>query len=264
MKVFAAVALAVLMAPAIVSADTIRLKDGSTIKGRVVKFSNNEFTVQLDSLGAAGGSRAVINIDDVDSIEFDSAGARSDSARDTGQNSGVRAQDPARAKPPSDVKSPAKKTPPADESEGDDDSLDSVRSDKTKGASSEIGNVQSTDVSVQATGEWVSTGVTLKIGQKVRITSTGDARFRGKTFGPDGIEEPDPGKLLRDANAGALIAVIGDDNDDFILVGKSKQFTATRNGRLYLAVNEGSIKDYSGSFRCRVEAEIGQAPAKRQ
>lgn len=267
MKAFVAVCLAALLTPALVSADTIRLKDGSTIKGKVVKFSNNEFTVQLDTTSSGGGSRALINIDDVESIEFDAAGSKSETTRGSGSPEASTARSTTRTKPASAAKPGEKANPPFDESEGDDDALDSVRPAKSKsgsGNASEIGSIQATDLSVPASGEWTSTGIMLKIGQKVRINSTGEAKFRSRTFGADGLDEPDPEKLLRDANAGVLIAVIGDDNDDFFLIGKSKEFTATRNGRLYLAVNEGATKDYSGGFRCRIEAEIGPPASKRE
>lgn len=258
MKALLAVFLTVLMAPAMVCADTIKLKDGSMIKGKVVKFSNSEFTVQLESSGS-GGSRALINIDDVESIEFDSAGTKP-AARDSDSP-----RSPAPTRPSTGVRPADKSNPPLDESEEDDDALDSVRSAKSKsGAGAEIANIQATDVSVPANGEWTSTGIVLTLGQKVRINSTGEVKFRGRTFGPDGADESDPDKLLGSAQAGALIAVIGDDNDDFFVIGKNKQFTATRKGRLYLAVNEGLLKEYSGGFRCRLEVEIGGAPAKRE
>ena len=60
---------------------------------------------------------------------------------------------------------------------------------------------------------------------------------------------------MRSQPTGALIAVIGDDNDDFILIGRSKDFVAQRDGVLFLGVNEGNLSDNSGNFDIVIEAE---------
>ena len=60
---------------------------------------------------------------------------------------------------------------------------------------------------------------------------------------------------MRNQLTGALIAVIGDDNDDFILIGRSKDFVAQRDGVLFLGVNEGNLSDNSGNFDIVIEAE---------
>jgi hypothetical protein len=52
---------------------------------------------------------------------------------------------------------------------------------------------------------------------------------------------------------GGLMAVIGDDNNDFIFIGERKRFTVTRDGTLYLGVNEAELKDNSGSFDVTIE-----------
>ncbi len=54
---------------------------------------------------------------------------------------------------------------------------------------------------------------------------------------------------------GALIAVVGDDNNEFIFVGNSREFTATRDGALFLGVNEGNLDDNSGTFDVRIEID---------
>ena len=71
---------------------------------------------------------------------------------------------------------------------------------------------------------------------------------------------PDNDKLVRNEATGALIAVIGDDNDDFILVGGRRDFVAQRDGVLFLGVNEGDLKDNTGSYDVVIEAEAGSAP----
>src|SRR3989440_11563059 len=56
-------------------ADTIRLKDGSVIRGQIVSFKNEQFTILVGSGTRGRKSQITVYMEDVDSIEFDSAGA---------------------------------------------------------------------------------------------------------------------------------------------------------------------------------------------
>src|SRR5258708_13074739 len=53
-------------------ADTIRLKDGSVIRGQIVGFKNEQFTIVVGSGARGRKSRITVYMEDVDSIEFDS------------------------------------------------------------------------------------------------------------------------------------------------------------------------------------------------
>jgi hypothetical protein len=64
---------------------------------------------------------------------------------------------------------------------------------------------------------------------------------------------------MRNEPTGALIAVVGDDNDDFILVGTRRDFVAQRDGVLFLGVNEGNLTDNTGMYDVVIEAETGSA-----
>src|SRR5437868_13592239 len=57
-----------------VLADTIRLKDGSVIRGQIVSFKNEQFTILVGSGARGRKSRITVYMEDVDSIEFDSNG----------------------------------------------------------------------------------------------------------------------------------------------------------------------------------------------
>ncbi len=70
-----------------------------------------------------------------------------------------------------------------------------------------------------------------------------------------GIAEDDPEKLMPGRPTGALIAVIGDDNDDYIFIGNLREFVAQRSGKLYLGINEGDLSDNSGSYEAQVEVQ---------
>src|SRR5919202_6645314 len=58
-------------------ADTIHLKDGQVIRGQIVSFRDQQFTVLIGSGARGRRSQVTIYMEDVDSIEFDSAGASS-------------------------------------------------------------------------------------------------------------------------------------------------------------------------------------------
>jgi hypothetical protein len=87
------------------------------------------------------------------------------------------------------------------------------------------------------------------------VTGTGTVSLgRGQTSTPSGLPDlEDDQKLLKAVATGALIAVIGDDNNDFIYIGESREFTAGRDGALYLGVNEGNLSDNKGSYDVKVE-----------
>src|SRR5207253_8689941 len=67
-------------------ADTVRLKDGSVIRGQIVSFKNEQFTIMVGSGARGRKSRITVYMEDVDSIEFDSAGNASGPTDDTSGN----------------------------------------------------------------------------------------------------------------------------------------------------------------------------------
>src|SRR5712692_118671 len=67
--------------------------------------------------------------------------------------------------------------------------------------------------------------------------------------------------ITRTQPPGGLIAVIRDDNDDFIFGGRSRDFVVQRDGVLFLGVNEGNLSDNSGNYDVVIEAEaVGGNP----
>ena len=102
---------------------------------------------------------------------------------------------------------------------------------------------------------WTNSGWVVKKGQRIRISSTGQVSIgAGKMTGPGGLYDlEDNAKLLKSVPTGALIAVIGDDNNEFIYIGTEREFVAARDGSLFLGVNEGNLNDNKGSFDVKVE-----------
>ena len=97
----------------------------------------------------------------------------------------------------------------------------------------------------------------MRKGQRLRISASGRVSLgRGRFSTPGGLTGVlDNEKLMRNEATGALIAVIGDDNDDFILIGPRREFIAQRDGVLFLGVNEGDLTDNTGSYDIVIEAE---------
>ena len=107
------------------------------------------------------------------------------------------------------------------------------------------------------TNGWTSTGYVVRKGQRLRITATGRVMLgQGRSATPAGISSlPDPSKLMPSEPTGAIIAVIGDDNNDFIFIGSRREFVANRSGYLFLGVNENYLEDNKGAFDAILEVE---------
>jgi len=106
---------------------------------------------------------------------------------------------------------------------------------------------------------WTNSGLVVRKGQRLRISATGRVSLGGGRFStPAGLAgSPDSEKLMRSEATGALIAVIGDDNDDFLLIGTRRDFVSQRDGVLFLGVNEGNLADNTGTYDVVIEAEAG-------
>src|SRR5215212_7356493 len=78
-------------------ADTIRLKDGSVIRGQVIAFNNQQFTVLVGSGARGRRSQITLYMEDVESIEFDSAAGSPTASND---DMGNRPSTPTTNRPP--------------------------------------------------------------------------------------------------------------------------------------------------------------------
>jgi len=225
-----------------VLADTIRLKDGSVIRGQIVSFKSEQFTIVVGSGARGRKSRITVYMEDVDSIEFDSAGNANNSTGpndDNTSNTQPTYQPPANTQPSNNQ--PTYPPPTSNNSAAQPTFFQvnvRVRADNTSNG-------------------WTNTGLVVRRGQRLRITASGRVSLGNNRFStPDGLPNiPDRDKLMRNQPTGGLIAVIGDDNDDFIFVGRSRDFVAQRDGVLFLGVNEGNLSDNSGLFEVVIEAE---------
>lgn len=105
--------------------------------------------------------------------------------------------------------------------------------------------------------DWTNTYVNVRRGDTVVVQASGSIALdlAGHVCGPDGTTIKDPGKLIPDKPTGALIAVIGVDNNDFMYVGSNGRFVAARTGLLFLGVNEEDLTNNSGSLTAKVRVE---------
>lgn len=293
-----------ILTAALVRADTIYLKNGSVLKGKVASFADDQFIVLLD-MGGRSSSRAMIFTGDVTRIEFDSPPASTTSegtsapekeiARESSPvesppaEKSSREADPVKTSSSTDREKSSEKptresSPPESEPKSEPKRDEEPKRDiepKREVESPPVEKVEKTDppvadppaekpvrkptglvrtqsVDIVAKRDWTSTGLIVKRGDRITINASGTVTLdQGgeRTSGPEGMELSDARKLMPDHPTGALIAVISSDNDDFIFVGRSTEFIATRDGLLFLSVNEGVLADNTGSYKAVIEIE---------
>lgn len=277
-------------------ADTIHLKNGSVLKGKVTSFADDLFVVMLDTGSGRYMSRAMIYMGDVARIEFDSApnaatdtaNTNTDTANANGNTAPPAGNNPsilpsitqprveiARNNQPPVEQPPARDTQPATDPvrEPEPSQPDLPKAPTANAGESDIeraprkltGPVRTANIDVVATRDWTSTGLIVKRGDLIRINASGVVTLNPVTdqsSGPEGSDVPDARKLMADRPTGALIGVIGADNDDFIFIGRSAEFTAVRDGLLFLSINEGTLSDNVGAYKAIIELQAQNASAQ--
>ncbi len=112
------------------------------------------------------------------------------------------------------------------------------------------------NVQVTLDSNWVDSGVFIRRGERVQVNATGVITVGRARITPDGLPRTDPSAPLPNANEGKLIGAISNDpSAQIIELGSSREFTADRNGRLYLTANRGSFTDARGAFDVQVRRE---------
>lgn len=224
-------------------ADTIRLKDGSVIRGQVIGFKDQQFTILIGGGAKGRKGTTTVYVEDVESIEFDSTSSGSTQSDDSTASSVPANTQPSRPAP--------QNTTPSNPSRTSD-----------PGPANSAPTFFTIKVGVKADSSnngWTNSGLVVRKGQRIRIIASGRVSLgKGRYSTPGGVSTiVDNDKLMRNEATGALIAVIGDDNDDFLLIGPRRDFVAQRDGVLFLGVNEGDLADNTGSYDIVIEAEAG-------
>ncbi|MEZ5307332.1 MAG: LecA/PA-IL family lectin [Pyrinomonadaceae bacterium] len=246
-------------------ADTIRLKDGSQIKGKIISFANGQFVILIGS----GDRQRQMHFfaDEIESIEFDSTPAntmtnpsvsqndsRPSYSTETDGNTTIITVGSSTKTPNPQSNPPVTKTP--DPIPVSTPQPIPVSTPATTAASKPI-QVKVKVLADNTANGWTNAGWVVRKGQKIRISGAGRISLgNGRFSGPGGIATlPDDNKLIADRPTGGLIAVIGDDNNDFVFVGDTMEFVAERDGALFLGVNEGMLDDNSGAFDVVIEID---------
>ncbi len=242
--------------------DVIRLKDGQVIRGEIVAFRDQQFTVLVGRGERGRRSRMTIYMEDVESIEFDATAGGDTSGTTTGaqEEEAVSRPEPIRPQP---TPTPRPVDPRPSGSQTGGTSVPSTRP-TSPGTSTPAGGTDSAffpdrdRVRADNTANgWTDSGLMVRRGQRLRVSATGRVSLgQGRFSTPTGLPRVmDTEKLMRNEPTGGLIAVVGDDNDEFIFIGANREFYAPRDGRLFLGVNEGNLADNTGTYDALIEVE---------
>lgn len=296
---------------AAVLADTIRLKDGSVIKGKIIGFRDGQFVVSIGD--GARARQMTFFADEVEAIEFDSTSApvkisnpvgdantnrpantqsaNTNSAPNSNtvsnQNSNVIIVGKGDANNANTNSAPGytnslpvnsntntitigntaspnsnKTTPDSNSAPANVNTVSTKPTPTPVNTNSNSSRVKPIQLTVKVLADntangWTNAGWVVKKGQKIRISGRGQVSLgNGNYAKADGIKSlADKDKLMSGEATGALIAVIGDNNNDFVFIGASREFVADRDGMLFLGINEGNLNDNSGAFDVTIEIE---------
>src|SRR5688572_23250239 len=208
----------------VATADTIYLRGGTTLRGTVLGFINGRFAIQLTAA-------ATVPVRPNDNRSQTGAAATTRTVA-AGEVLFLRPRD-------------------IEKLEIDGRSLDDAR-------------YQTRTVDVSLSPNWIDTGVDVRRGERIRIDATGTIYANRMRITPAGLTRRDPTAPLPNVAEGKLIGVIGNDFDSPIIeIGSGGEFTADRDGRLYLTINRSNYTDARGAFSVRVRKEIDLAAMAR-
>ncbi len=252
---------------AVALGDTIRMKDGQVIRGQIISFRDQQFTVLIGTGTGGRRSRLTVYMEDVESIEFDNEGGAADAGGPSRTTDDTAAARPEPARPqPTPQRTEPRPDPPRPTLGGTNGPNTGGTTPRTNTgtapASGGAADSQFFPVRIRVRADnssngWTDSGLMVRKGQRLRISATGRVSLgQGRFSTPTGLPRiVDTEKLMRNEPTGALIAVIGDDNDEFIFIGSGRDFYATRDGRLFLGVNEGNLADNTGTYDALIEVE---------
>ena len=212
--------LITLAAVSIAAADTIYLRGGTQLRGNVLGYINGRFAIQLTA-------PATLPVQTSNRTSTSTQPSYSQTTRTVREGEVIFLR-------PREI----------DRIEIEGRSLDEAR-------------YQTRTVDVTLSSNWIDSGVDVRRGERVRVDATGTI-YAGRTrISPAGLSSTDPYAPLPRAAEGALIGVIGNDFDSPIIeLGLSREFTADRDGRLYLTANRSSFTDARGAFNVRIRKEL--------
>ena len=218
MKKLLLVLMIVLGSVSIAAADTIYLRNGTSVRGNLLGFINGRFAIQLTATAT---------------IPVNPAGNRNQSTSATSSTRTVTAGEVIFLRPRE-----------IERIEIDGRSLDDAR-------------YQTRTIDVSLGSNWVDSGIDLRRGERIQIDASGTIYAGRSRITPAGLSTTDPSSPLPSAAEGKLIGVIGNEyNAPIVEIGATRELIADRDGRLYLTVNRGNYTDARGAFNVRVKKEL--------
>jgi hypothetical protein len=197
------------------AADTLTLRDGKRVEGTLVGVRGD--TIEFER---SGWNRRTERFDrrDVRRIEIDAYSDNADndgSGNSSGNNGGYGDSRPSYGRP---------------------------------------SGLRERSVSVMAASAWSDTGVTVRGGQQVYFSASGQVRWgKDRRDGPGGEHNSprNPGRPIPDRAGAALIGRI-DNGDPFLIGSEDGPIRMRSSGRLQLGINDDYLPDNSGDFRVTV------------
>ena len=199
---------------AVLAADTLVMRNGNRISGRLIGLRDGVFEFEEDR-GLRRGRVIRVEQADVRTVELDQDGPGAFDRGDRGDRDRDRAGDQGGGRPR---------------------------------------GLREREVMVQARQPWTDTGIAVRNGQTIYFEASGKVRWgRDRQDGPDGENNSprNPSRPIPARPAAALIGRVGDDAPFFI--GSDTEGIRVRgSGTLFLGVNDETLDDNSGSFRVSV------------
>src|SRR5437660_3269381 len=187
-----------------VLADTIHLKDGIVIRGQVVGFKDQQFTILIGAGAKGRRSRTMVYVEDVESIEFDSA---------MGAAAGLTNEETSASANAEPISKPPLRNPPTDSTT----TVSRASTDQpSSGAAPTFFTIKIAVRADNANNGWTNSGLVVRKGQRLRINASGRVSLgNGRFSTPAGIRTTaDKDKLTRTDATGASIAAMDDANAD--------------------------------------------------
>lgn len=201
---------------ALMTADTLVLRDGRRVEGELVAVQNG--VVEFQTRGPFGPERARISRSEIVRIELESIGDRRDD-RDARADRDDRRDEP----------QPAGNQRPS--------------------------GLREREIAVEAKRAWNDTGIDVRGGQTIYFSASGRIHWGpGRDSGAEG-EHDSPRNAARPIPTrpgAALIGRIGNGNDYFFIGDDKGPIRVRSSGRLFLGINDDNLTDNNGILRVTV------------
>jgi hypothetical protein len=115
------------------------------------------------------------------------------------------------------------------------------------------GSADSRGVTVSGQQQWTPTGITVRRGEPIMVSASGDIRIGGDanpSANPGGAGQTHQSNPIPSAPTGALIGRIN--NGQPFLIGSQNRVTAPEAGQLFLGINDSYLADNQGNFQVEV------------